>query len=82
MPRTNGQDCRAMRVRESQDAALLALVDCLEVMPFIQLRLQQAIERHGLSELLGPASRDLTRLSSDIVDAQVHMRAANRRLVE
>jgi hypothetical protein len=63
----NGQ---AVRVRADLEGVALALVDCEEVMPELELRIRQAIRRSGLTSLLEPALEDIERMAADICEAK------------
>jgi hypothetical protein len=49
------------KVRAELEGAVLALVDVEEVIPFIRLRIEQALRRADLDDLLVPALDDLVR---------------------
>ena len=70
MPRAKGQDGKAGRMRATLECAVLDLVDGAEVAPLIRLRLEQAIRRAGLGDLLSPALQDLDRLCADVQAAK------------
>ncbi len=61
---------------------MLHLVDCMEVMPLVQLRIEQAIRRAGLADLLSPALQDLNRLERDLASAKLQLRSAVHTLLE
>ncbi len=82
MSRSKGMDRRASRLRADLDGATLALVDCEEVMPEIELRVNQAIRRSGLSALLSPVLEDLERMTADIHQAKLLVACATVKLME
>lgn len=70
------------KVRADLDGVTLALVDCREVEPYVRLRIEQAIRRAGLDELLGPALEDLDRMVKAVDEAMAQVRTARSRLEE
>ncbi len=70
------------KVRADLDGVTLALVDCQEVEPYVRLRIEQAIRRAGLDELLGPALEDLDRMVKAVDEAMAQVRTARSRLEE
>jgi hypothetical protein len=70
------------KIRADLDGATLALVDVEEVVPFISQRIEQAIRRSGLDDLLVPALEDMQRLCHAIADAKSQVNAATVKLLE
>lgn len=70
------------RVRAELDGVMLALVDWQEVEPFVRLRIEQAIRRSGLRDLLEPALKDLDRMCQAVDEAKRQVAAAYDRLVD
>lgn len=70
------------KVRAELEGATLALVDVEEVVPFIRLRIEQAIRRGELDDLLGPALQDLSRIARSVRDAKSQVNTATVRLLE
>lgn len=75
-------DLQPRKVRADLDGVTLALVDWQEVEPYVRLRIEQAIRRAGLGELLGPALEDLDRMGAAVAEAMAQVRAARSRLEE
>jgi hypothetical protein len=69
-------------IRAELEGATLALVDAEEVVPFIRLRIEQAIRRSELNDLLGPALQDLARITASVRDAKHQVNIATVRLLE
>jgi len=69
------------KVRAELEGATLALVDAEEVIPFIRLRIEQALRRGGLNDLLGPALQDLARIASAVREAKDQVNVATVRLL-
>ena len=79
MPRTaDGKG----KIRADLEAVLGALADIDECVPLVQLRINQAIRRTGLGDLLVPALSDLERMVNDVVDARLQVQSAINRLME
>lgn len=70
------------KVRAELEGATLSLVDAEEVFPFIRLRIEQAIRRGGLDDLLAPALQDLIRVVRSVGEAKSQVSAATARLME
>ena len=70
------------KIRADLEGATLALVDVEEVVPFISKRIEQAIRRTGLDDLLVPALEDMQRLCRAIADAKSQVNAATAKLLE
>ena len=75
-------DLQPRKVRADLDGVTLALVDCREVEPYVRLRIEQAIRRAGLGDLLIPALEDLERMGAAVAEAMAQVRAARSRLEE
>lgn len=62
-------------IRADLDGATLALVDVEEVYPFIRKRIEQATQRTGMVQLLGPALEDLDRVcaAAKLAKSQVNV---------
>ena len=50
------------KIRADLEGATLSLVDIEEVVPFVSQRIEQAIRRTGMADLLAPALDDMTRI--------------------
>ena len=79
MPRKGVQ---VRKVRAELDGVTLALVDWQEAERFVRLRIEQAIRRGDLGDLLKPALEDLDRMGRAVQEAKVQVNAAVGRLVE
>lgn len=75
-------DVQPRKVRADLDSVTLALVDWQEVEPYVRLRIEQAIRRAGLGDLLIPALEDLDRMGAAVAEAMAQVRAARSRLEE
>lgn len=82
MSRAKGQDGRQGRIRAELECALLDMIDCEEVGPFIRLRIIQAMRRAELDDLLEPVITDLDRLFKDIASAKTKVSSAVNMLLE
>jgi hypothetical protein len=78
MPGKQGVQVR--KVRAELDGVTLALVDWQEAESFVRLRIEQAIRRAGLGDLLAPALEDLDRMGKSVQEAKSQVSAAVRRL--
>jgi len=72
----------AGKVRADLEGITLALVDVEEVVPFICQRIEQAIRRTGMRDLLSPALEDVQRIIEDVKDAKSLVSAATVKLME
>lgn len=79
MPRKGVQ---VRKVRAELDGVTLALVDWQEAERFVRLRIEQAIRRGDLGDLLKPALEDLDRMGRAVQEAKLQVNAAVGRLVE
>jgi hypothetical protein len=70
------------KIRADLEGATLSLVDVEEVVPYIRQRIEQAIRRADLGDLLGPALDDMRRLCSSVVEAKSQIHAATAKLME
>ena len=70
------------KIRAELEGATLALVDVEEVIPFISQRIEQAIHRTGMSNLLLPALEDVQRIVDAVADAKSLVNAATVKLME
>lgn len=70
------------KVRADLEGVILALVDIEEVIPFVHKRIEQAIRRSGMDDLLGPALDDMQRICRAIADAKAQVNAATVKLLE
>lgn len=70
------------KVRAELDGVVLALVDWQEVEPFVRMRIEQAIRRAQLGDLLRPALDDLDRMCKAVIEAKAQVHAATERLME
>jgi len=79
MPRkANGRG----KVRAELEGVLATLADLEECVPYVQLRISQAIRRTGMSDLLVPALDELKRVTKDVADARTQVLSAVDRLME
>lgn len=69
------------KIRAQMEASLLSMADINECLPLMRLRIEQAIRRAGLGELLSPALDDIKRMQIDVADAQSQVRTAITQLV-
>lgn len=70
------------KIRADLEGAVLELVDMEEVAPYVRLRIEQAIRRSGLADLLYPALEDMDRICLSIDSAKMQIGAATRKLME
>lgn len=63
-------------IRADLDGATLALVDIEEVQPFIRKRIEQAFQRTGMVQLLGPVLEDLDRVCIAVKQAKSQVNVA------
>jgi hypothetical protein len=70
------------KIRAELEGVTLALVDVEEVIPFINQRIEQAISRTGMSNLLSPALEDVQRIVRAVADAKSQVSAATVKLME
>ena len=70
------------KIRAELEGATLALVDVEEAIPFVRQRIEQAIRRAGLDDLLIPALDDVKRICKAIVDAKSQINNATSKLME
>ena len=70
------------KIRSDLEGISLALVDVEEVVPFISQRIEQAIRRTGMQDLLSPALEDVERIVRDVADAKKQVVAATVKLME
>lgn len=70
------------KIRADLEGATLALVDVEEVVPFVRQRIEQAIRRAGLDDLLCPALDDMKRICKAIADAKSQINDATVKLME
>jgi hypothetical protein len=70
------------KIRAELEGATLALVDVEEVIPFISQRIEQAITRTGMSNLLSPALEDVRRVIDAVADAKALVNTATVKLLE
>ncbi len=70
------------KIRADLEGATLALVDVEEVVPFVRQRIEQAIRRAGLDDLLVPALDDMKRICKAIADAKSQIGDATVKLME
>jgi hypothetical protein len=61
------------KVRAELEDITLALVDMEEVLPFVRQRIEQAIRRAALTDLLAPALEDLDRIVADATQAKAQV---------
>jgi len=70
------------KIRADLEGAVLALVDVEEVVPFVRQRIEQAIRRAGLTDLLYPALEDMERICRSVGSAKAQVGAATSKLME
>lgn len=70
------------KIRADLEGVVLDLVDIEEVVPFIRQRIQQAIRRAGLTDLLDPALEDMERICHSVGSAKAQVSAATSKLME
>ena len=70
------------KIRAELEGATLALVDVEEVVPFMRLRIEQALRRTGEQDLLAPLLQDLLRIAGSVRDAKSQVNTATVRLLE
>lgn len=70
------------KIRADLEGATLALVDIEEAVPFVRQRIEQAIRRSGLVDLLGSALDDMQRICAAVGDAKAQIHAASGKLME
>lgn len=70
------------KIRAELEGVVLDLVDIEEVVPFIRQRIQQAIRRAGLTDLLEPALEDVERICYSVGSAKAQVSAATSKLME
>ena len=72
----------AGKIRADLELAVLDLNDVDEVEPFMRKRIEQAITRTGMEQLLGPVLEDLDRVCASTRSAKAQVNAAMSKLVE
>lgn len=72
----------AGKIRADLEEATLALIDVEEVEPFMRKRIEQAIRRTGLVQLLGPVLEDMDRVYASTRSAKAQVNAAMSKLRE
>jgi hypothetical protein len=70
------------KVRAELEGVLLCLADVEGCIPLMQLRVNQAIRRTGMQELLVPVLDELKRVTVDVADAKTQVLSAVDRLME
>ena len=70
------------KIRAELEGVLVTLADLEECVPYVQLRISQAIRRTGMSDLLVPALDELKRVIKDVADAKTQVLSAVDRLME
>ena len=70
------------KIRADLEGATLSLVDIEEVVPFVSQRIEQAIRRTGMEDLLVPALDDMARICKAIAEAKSQIKAATVKLME
>lgn len=72
----------AGKVRAELEGVSLTLVDIEEALPFVRQRIEQAIRRSGMNDLLSPALEDLERMAKDVQQAKSQVGVAVTKLME
>lgn len=72
----------AGKIRADLELAVLDLNDVAEAEPFMRKRIEQAIRRTGMVQLLGPVLEDLDRVCASTRSAKVQVNAAMSKLRE
>lgn len=70
------------KIRADLEGATLSLVDVEEVVPYVKQRIEQAIRRAGLGDLLGPALEDVMRICKAVAEAKSQIGDATVKLME
>ena len=70
------------KIRAELEGVLATLADLEECVPYVQLRISQAIRRTGMNDLLVPALDELKRVIKDVTDAKTQVLSAVERLME
>lgn len=70
------------KIRAELEGAALSLVDVEEVVPFMKLRIEQALRRTGENDLLSPLLQDLARIERSMKEAKSQVNVAIGRLIE
>lgn len=70
------------KIRADLEGATLSLVDVEEVVPYVRQRIEQAIRRAGLGDLLGPALDDVKRICQAVAEAKSQIGDATVKLME
>lgn len=70
------------KIRAELEGVLVTLADLEECVPYVQLRISQAIRRTGMNDLLVPALDELKRVIKDVTDAKTQVLSAVERLME
>ena len=70
------------KIRADLEGATLSLVDVEEVVPYVKQRIEQAIRRAGLGDLLGPALEDVMRICKAVAEAKSQIGDATVKLLE
>ena len=70
------------KIRAELEGVLITLADLEECVPYVQLRISQAIRRTGMNDLLVPALDELKRVIKDVTDAKTQVLSAVERLME
>lgn len=80
MPRKD--DVQVLKVRADLDGVVLDLVDCEEAIPFLRIRVEQALLRSGWTDLLGPALVEMEFMLARLCRAKAQINSAVGRLTE
>jgi len=72
----------AGKIRADLESVILELVDVEEAVPFVRQRIEQAIRRAGLTDLLDPALEDVERICRSVGNAKAQISAATSKLME
>ena len=70
------------KIRADLEGVVLDLNDVDEVEPYMRKRIEQAIRRTGMVQLLGPVLEDLDRVCASTRSAKAQVNAAMSKLVE
>jgi hypothetical protein len=70
------------KLRAELEGVLVTLADIEGCMPYVQLRINQAIRRTGMKDLLVPALDELSRMAMDVTDAKTQVLSAVDRLMK
>lgn len=82
MPRSSGIDGRVVSQRAALENVMAVLVRLERTFPIVSLRIDQAMVRSGLVDLLAPALDEMTEMDGSIQLAKSNIVTALAKLME